>query len=339
MILTSPVDLSPLLATPETISPRDVLEFRGEVFRDGLVSKQEADALFMINEETFDPCQEWYDFFIESISDFVTAKLEPRGDVSVENSEWLIRQISRDGRVKTASELELLVKTLEKADLCPPSLVNFVLQQIAQIVILGDGELIGNKELTAGVIGKSEVELLRRVIYSVSGSQSIGVSRDEAQILFDLNDKTTERENHPSWNELFVKAIASHLMAVSGYTPPDRHSVIAHEEGLEDTDLGVAGTLKKVLSSFSDMFSEQWSKGAFRSDHKQIEGSWNARNNGFDEAVSAAEKIEVNEGSWLVERIGRDDNFHENEKALIRFLKENSPSIHPSLQPLLDKVA
>ena len=339
MILASPVDLSPILATPGTITSRDVLEFRREVFRDGLVSKHEADAIFMINEETVDQCQEWHEFFVEAISDFVVGRLEPRGIVSVENSEWLIRQVTRDGQIKTANELELLVKTLEKATQCPPSLVTFVLEQVARIIISGEGELINGETLTKGVIGKAETELLRRVIYSVSGSHSIAVSKDEAQILFDLNDKTVESENHPAWNELFVKAVASHLMAVSGYQPPDRQSVFAREEWLNDTDLDVAGTLKEVLSSFAGAFSVDGLKDAFKSDQQRVEETWEARNDTFDAAASVAEKIDGDEGNWLVERIGRDKIIHENEKALIRFLKENSPSINPSLQPLLDKVA
>ena len=339
MLLTSPVDMAPLLKNADTITPRDVLEFRREVFRDGLVSKHEADALFMINDATDQQCQQWHEFFVEALTDFTVNQMEPRGFVSVENSEWLIRQISHDGQIKGANELEMLVKTIEKASDCPPKLVTFVLGEVARLVILGEGELLRGKKLTKGVIGQAEAEILRRVIYGVSSADNIAISKEEAQILFDLNDKTIEAENHPAWNELFVKAIANHLMVASGYQPPDRQTAFAQKEWLNETSVDVAGTLKEVLTSFGSLFSDGQFTDAFKSDHQRMQEAWSERNEEFENQKLVAEKIDANEAAWLVERIGRDQIFHENEKALIRFLKEQKPTIHPSLQPLLDKVA
>ncbi|MCP4070576.1 MAG: hypothetical protein GY742_02390 [Hyphomicrobiales bacterium] len=339
MILTSPVDLAPLLQSPGTVSAQDVLQFRGEIFRDGLVSKYEADAIFMINEAAGDQCGEWHEFFIESLTDFTIHQMEPRGYVSVENAEWLIRQIKRDGNIKLANELELLVKIVEKATDCPQFLSNYVLEQVAHLVITGDGYLLNGKKFTKGVIGEAEAEILRRVIYAVSGESSVAVSRKEAEVLFELNDKTIESENHPAWNDLFVKAIASYLMAVSGYQPPDRQTAFAREEWLNDTEVDVSGTLKKALSSFSELFSADGIGEAFKSDHQRMQEAWGERNAEFEKASGKAEAIDLDESNWFVERIGRDGVFHENEKAIIRFLKEESPSIHPALHPLLEKVA
>ncbi|MCF6321221.1 MAG: hypothetical protein L3J32_05560 [Rhizobiaceae bacterium] len=339
MILASPIDLSPILQSPETITPSDVRQFRQEIFRDGLVSKSEADALFMINEATNEQCDEWHEFFVEALSDFTVAQMEPRGYVSVENSEWLIRQISRDGRISGPSELEMLVKTIEKASQCPQTLVDYVLNQVAELVIDGEGELIRGKSLTKGIIGEDETEVLRRVLYGSASDGGTAISKREAEILFDLNDKTVEVKNHASWNILFVKAIANHLMAVSGYQMPDRQTAFSREQWLQDDGIDVAGTLKNALSSFGSLFSDGNFKDAFKSDHKRVEEAWADRNEAIEQETEISEKIDSEETHWLVERIGRDGNFHENEKALIRFLKEESPQIHPSLQPLLDKVA
>ena len=41
---------------------------------------------------------------------------------------------------------------------------------------------------------------------------------------------------------------------------------------------------------------------------------------------------------WLADRIGRDDSFCENEKAILRFIKEECPEIHAGLEHLLAKV-
>ena len=39
------------------------------------------------------------------------------------------------------------------------------------------------------------------------------------------------------------------------------------------------------------------------------------------------------------DRIGRDGVIHANEKALLKFLSDESPDIHPSLRTLLDTAA
>ncbi len=338
MILAQPVDLTPFLKTPGSISPNDVIKFRQEVFNDALVSKQEADALFMINDATDKQCVQWHEFYVEALTDFTVHQQEPRGYVSEENAEWLIRQVARDGKVKTANELEMLVKTLEKATNCPPSFVTSVLMNVADIIVSGEGELIYGKELTKGVIGEPEAELLRRILFAVSGDDGIGISRQEAEILFDLNDQTNEALNHPAWSDLFVKAIAHHLLVASGYHSPDRKTALAREKWLEDTEVDVAGSLKKSLTSFGGLFTGGFTD-AFKTDHQRTQEAWADRNEGMAQKAFIAQAVDENEAQWLVERVGRDGKLHDNEKALIEFIKEDSLDIHPLLHPLLDKVA
>ena len=329
MILTNPVDLTPLLETAGIISEGDVLKFRREVFRDGLVSKLEADAIFMINDNTNMQCVQWHEFFVEALSDFTIEQVEPRGYVSFDNGEWLMRQISVDGKIKGATELELMIKTLEKATQCPPKFVNYILQQVAELVISGEGEVMRGQKLTKGVIGKIEAEIVRRVIYSASGQGNIAVSKEEVEILFDLNDQTIEAQNHPAWNDLFVKAVGAHLMAISGYQLPDQQTAFARSEWLNDTQIDVTASLKKSVSSFGTLFSNGNFKDAFKSDHGLMQEAWAEKNDAYEQGANIAEKIDHNEAQWLVERIGRDQIFHENEKMLIQFLKKRKP-IHPS---------
>ena len=138
MILASSIDLKPLLRSAGQISARDVLEFRREIFRDGLASKHEADAIFMINDAVPEQCSQWREFFVETLGDFAVDGLEPRGCLSVENGEWLVRQISCNGCIKGASELELLVKAIETAAACPQKLVDYLLEIVEELGVCQD---------------------------------------------------------------------------------------------------------------------------------------------------------------------------------------------------------
>ena len=42
---------------------------------------------------------------------------------------------------------------------------------------------------------------------------------------------------------------------------------------------------------------------------------------------------------WLAERIGRDGIITPNEQALLNYLREESPEIHPLLNELIDRFA
>ena len=55
--------------------------------------------------------------------------------------------------------------------------------------------------------------------------------------------------------------------------------------------------------------------------------------------IREAEEVTSEEVKWLADRIGRDGVIHANERALLKFLSEESPDIHPSLRTLLDTAA
>ena len=333
------MDFSALLQQPGTISTTDVRKFRGEVFGDGLVSLAEAEAVFAINNETPIKCDAWVEFFVEAIVDFIVHQAQPKGYVSYANAEWLIKQINHDGRVETHSELELLIKTIEKAERCPEFLCTFALKQVATAVIQGDGQLLNDRQLQPCVIGAPEVELVRRILFSYGGDSGLHISKAEAEILFDLNDQTVEAENHPSWSDLFMKAVANHLMAVSGYQSVDRNEAIRREEWLNDTQMDVAGTLANSLRSIGSLFSREGFMDSFKTDHQRMQEAWSARNAKWAAQDAINAQIDPGEGEWLAERIGRDGVIHQNEKALLRFIKEESPKVHPAIQQLIDQVA
>ena len=62
-------DFTNLLQRPGVISAADVLHFRREVFRDGIVSQAEAEAVFALNDRAGETCPEWTEFFVEALVD------------------------------------------------------------------------------------------------------------------------------------------------------------------------------------------------------------------------------------------------------------------------------
>jgi len=312
------------VAQRQSIKAKDVLDLRRDVFSDGIVSRHEAQSLFDLNNACLIQDPSWVDFFIEALTDYYVHQADPAGYISEENATHLITCINRDGRVKSQSELELLISVLEKANTSPASLVSFSLDQVKLRVLEERG-------LTPGVIGETEVDLLRRILYAFGGDSHMAVSRAEAEILFEINDQTDETKNHISWSDLFVKAIANFMMAASGYQPPPREVALKREAWLEQRD-GISGFMNKMVSGGLKGIFDVYSRSAETSVAEQ-------RVKDIQADIVNSRRVTQTETAWLVGRIGRDGNTSENERALIEFIKENSSSIHPSFKALGETAA
>ena len=318
------------IADSGTISEEDVLILRREVFGDGVVAEAEAEMLFDLNEACPEQDQKWGEFFSEALTDYLVLQAEPEGYVSESNAKWLMKQVARDGVINTQSEMDLLVRILEKAQSSPDSLVAFVLQEVKRGVLEGEGPVGRGRDLKPGIVGEAEVDLLRKVLYAFGGDGNVAISRAEAEVLFDLNDATSEADNHPAWSDLFVKAVANFLMATSDYMVPTRQEALKREDWLEERD-GIGGFMSKMLSGSM--------KGIWNAYKRDEDIERYARLFGRDNMIPQNERITGVEADWLANRIGRDGTFNENEKALISFIKEESPDIHPTLRPLIERVA
>ena len=108
------------LAADGRVSDAEALDVRRAIFPDGTVSREEADALFQLNERVGDDDPAWNAAFIEAICDHLLLN-EPRGHVTDEGAAWLEGRLGQDGKLELATELELVLKVLEKAesDPCP----------------------------------------------------------------------------------------------------------------------------------------------------------------------------------------------------------------------------
>lgn len=327
---SGPIEKLEQAAARAGIEAGDVARLRAEVFADGRVCRGEAERLLALDGEALSTCREWTAFLVEAVSDLIVHQEKPAGYISEANAAWLI---DATARARPATELELLVAVLERARTSPASLSAHALERVADAVTDGVLRMPDGRMLVPGVIGKAEVDLLRRILYAFGGGAGIGISREEAEVLFDLNDRTADASNHPEWTELFVKAMANFVMCASGYAPPTREEALRHEAFLDAAAIDVGGFLRRMASVGAGGIL-----AAYRAP-TGIEAAWRIRNAERSEAAARAEAIDADEAAWLVDRITRDRVIHDNEKALLAFIGCESPMIHPAIRDLINKVA
>ena len=316
-----------------SIKDVDVLRFRAAFYSDDVITAEEAEILFALDDACRVQDPSWVDFFIEAVTDYIVEQNEPEGYLTAQSAEWLIAHITKDGKVKRKTELGLLVNVLEKARWAPVNLVRLALEQVKAAVLEGEGPLRPDQSPAKREISDSDVELVCRLLHAFGGDGNVAVTRDEAEVLFDINDAIGDAEPNPAWTDLFVKAVTNTIMAASGHMVPTRKEALRREAWLADRgELAplamLSAMVKSGLDSVCKAYQEQSQeeRTLARLELQRIEIITN-------EVITAAE------AEWLCERIGRDGRLTANEAALVAYLKKESPKIHPALQATVDRLS
>lgn len=204
-----------------TIVADDVLRLRRTVYGDdGEIHETEADLLFRLQDATAGNDPVWDGFFVEALTDFFFWKEGPDSVLDEETAMLLMDRVGAGGKAVEPTELRLLLNVTFRSNDAPDDFQHFVMQALRESVLSSSTSLFGHGDRMPGAIDADDVEAIRKLIYGTAGEAGMAVGRAEANFLFDLNDATADADNAPEWRELFVKAIAMHLL-YAGESPTE----------------------------------------------------------------------------------------------------------------------
>ena len=330
--LSGPMDaLAREILAGGAIDANDVLRLRQEVFKDGIVEREEADLVFYLNDHGAENDEAWNRFFVGTLTDYFVWKQYPRGVLSDDDGAFLIERVTDDGKIADKTEFDLLVDIVDKARQCPEDVILLVLEAVRESVLEGVGKLFGKDRRRPGVIDRADVEVIRKVVYGTGGGGGFTVTRREAELLFELNNATVDKKNAESWQELFVKAVGNYLMFPAG--PPaaiDVEEIRRRDESLASMaeGQGVAGILAGMFSGKALTAGADERRTQKEDLHRKVEEG---------EEEFRRETVDRAEAEWLIARITEDDIVHDNEKALLAYIKRQASEIDPSLEPFFEK--
>lgn len=302
-----------------------LLDLRRAFGADMNIDAREADHLFALNALSVKP-EGWADYFVLMITTYLVHQGQPEGHINDAMAAWLIARIDHDGVVETETELRLLMNILKVADMPGDRLEAYALTQVKLAVTQGEGR-VGQNMLKPGVIGAAEVELLQRIFYSVGGDGGMGITRMEAEHIFELNEATKGKDNDPAWQRFFVGAIANHLMMIAAPAKLRLKEAQRREDWLKSD----GGTIKRGLFNLGPRDIINAFKDVFGGTSNQVDGFTNLD----AENISHAEQITDMEADWLISALTADGVIDPNERALLDFIREECPAIDASLRPLL----
>jgi hypothetical protein len=303
------------------VSADDVAFLRKNVFADGVVSRAELAALFALAEKAPQGDREWADYFAEAAADFFLREEEPHGYLTDEEFEHIEAFVTRDGAKASGIELGLLVSLMEKATATPPTMAEFAADQFRRMI----AERKGGPR-----ISRADADLLRRYLYAAAGDGSIAITKEEAELLFDLHEITYAAENDPSWSDLFIKGVAAHLMAHVGYRPLPREEALRLHEWVKDQTVDPTGFFGRMFSGGLAGIREAYGRKQSAAGRKNE-----------DDAIAAAiaEQVTAQEADWLADRIGKNGKLDAIERALLAYMRDLGADLPPRLSELVARAA
>ena len=307
-------ELAKAAAVDGKVCAEEVLALRRQGWGDGIIARDEAKALFALNNSIDERSQEWYDFFVEAISEFVLNASQPRLQCDDKEARWLIQQIDRDGVVDSMAELEAIVRVIERAENVPSFLKDYVIEQVEKAVLLGTGPTRCGGELSDTHITRAEAEILRRVVFASGGYGPAAVSRFEAEMLFRLKDATAAEANAPEWDELFLDGVSNYL---KGFAL--QNAQLEHERAKElqafvaDNKANVGRFMGQVVKQAPDVANH----------FGKVFGKKSAAGPSFEERAEAGEVVTDYEQAWLDSMIENDGEIDDLERRLLARIIES----------------
>jgi hypothetical protein len=316
-----------------TVADSDVIDMRRAFFGgDQQITEDEAAALFDVNDALEAPSPAWTEFFIEAITEYIVRQAVPEDYVDDRNAVWLMEHVARDGRIKSATELELLVKVVETARAAPRELSQFVLDEVKHAVITGEGP-IRNGALDPGRITMAEVAMVRRVLFGLGSAAGMAISRGEAEALFEIDEAVADQDDVPEWGQIFAKAVGDHLMAAVLHRAPPREEARRRELWLDEPTQGVSGIFGRMFGSFGGAIKD--TTALFRNgDETETAERAAAR----EAAIRDAAVITGDEAAWVFQRIGQNGRVTPAEQRLIEFMSEEADNLPPGYDQMVERL-
>lgn len=301
--------LSEHIAADRRISPEEAFQLRQAIFPDGVVSRQEADVLISLEGRVANSDEAWSQAFVEGIVDHVLAVGEYPGHVDENTTSWLMSRFGDDGARET--EIEVLLKTLERAESAPASLAAYARKRVATW-------LVGKP------MGAQETEFIRRALYVAAGAGATSVTEDETRWLFAIDAESDGRTNDSAWTDLFVKGVLNHLMGRRAPVSLEQGAMLRRETWFAAQAEGPLGD--SVLTMFDGGLKGFWSRVTSPDDVTRMEERY--------EAVVAEmredERLTLAEIAWAVGMSREDGKRTANESALLAKLREIEAEAKPA---------
>lgn len=142
--------------------------------------------------------------------------------------------IDIDREVGLAARFQDIVAAIEQAPHLASGLAVLALEQVRRGVVTGEGETTRGRVHFSRTIDATDAAMCEMILIAGGGDTGKPVTREEAEILFDIHAAGCDREDNGHFDDLFIKAIAHHVLAAAGHVVPPRAAALARTTAIGD---------------------------------------------------------------------------------------------------------
>lgn len=182
----------------------DVKYLREKIFPVGLTSDEDAMTLMAIQNSCAETCEEWEDFYVESMSNFIVSHVPPHGELSEGNATWVRRMLSAGGMVRTPMEVKCLLRALDISISLPESLSCLALDQVRLAMVERRGGYSAMRSSSRPGITRGDMDYINRVLVNRLLKNSRPLSDRELTIISGIDQAVAHTFNDPAWRSLMM---------------------------------------------------------------------------------------------------------------------------------------
>jgi hypothetical protein len=317
-----------MTASIEAAGPAGALALRRRIYASETVSRQDLLKLLEISRAAGDSAsREFSALLAEVATDQLVRQVDPPKYVAREDVAWLIAHLGRSGGLNRA-EFGMLAEVLRQAINVPPGLVTFVVHEVEKKIVNGAPCKVAHDDL----------DVLRTAVFAATEGSSLHVDKDSAEALFRIAHATSAADNDPGFDDFFAKAVGNYLMGIAMHCTPSVEDERRMNKWLEEKPKGVDDILRAVLrfdASGDAITGIEFLTG----DSDGEEARLRLANEAAARRRAIASEIDPAETDWLLAHLTRDGALTSAEKRLLSFLKEEAPSMPPSLLAIIERQA
>jgi hypothetical protein len=135
--------------------------------------------------------------------------------------------IDIDGTIGAAAEFPDIVAAIEQAPHLASGLAMLALEEVRRGIVTGEGATTRGRVHFSRTIDATDAAMCEMILIAAGGDAGKPVTREEAELLFDIHEAGLERVDNGHFDDLFVKAIAHHVLAAAGHAVPPRAAALA----------------------------------------------------------------------------------------------------------------
>jgi hypothetical protein len=142
--------------------------------------------------------------------------------------------IDIDRAIGAAAGFDEIVAAMDTVPSLAPDLAVLALEEVRRGVVTGEGATTRGRIHFSRTIDAADAAMCEMILIAGGGNTGKAVTREEAEVLFEIQKAGLEREDGGRFDDLFVKAIAHHVLAAAGHAVPPRHTALARATAVAD---------------------------------------------------------------------------------------------------------